>query len=52
MFTVAPTRTSAGISLIFNYLINEIAKYVTSHSIGGHRNVTSRDKDGGGVNNS
>ena len=29
-FNVAPTRTRAGISLICDYLINEIAKYVTS----------------------
>jgi hypothetical protein len=30
-FDVAPTRTRARISLICDNLINEIAKYVTSH---------------------
>ena len=38
----------------FNLIISrcKIAKYVTSHWVGGLRNVTTCDKDGGGVKKS
>ena len=46
---IAPTRTRAGISLICDYLINCNVCDVT---LGRRdlRNVTTCDKDGGGVN--
>ena len=46
-FDAAPARTRAGISLICDYLINCKICDVTLY--GGLRNVTTCDKDGGGV---
>ena len=48
---VAPTRTRAGISLICDYLINRRICDVTLVR-GDLRNVTTSDKDGGGVKKS
>ena len=47
-FDVAPTRTRAQISLICDYLINCKICDVTLDG-GDLRNVTTCDKDGGGV---
>ena len=46
---VAPTLTRAGISLICDYLINCKICNVTLGRGGGPRNVTTCEKDGGGI---
>ena len=51
-FDVAPTRTCAGISLICDYLINFKICDVTLSGGGDLRNVTTCDKDEGGVKKS
>ena len=49
-FDVAPTRTRAGISLIWDYLI-KCKIFDVTLGRGDLRNVTTCDKDGGGVKN-
>ena len=49
-FDVAPTRTRAEIPLICDYLLN--CKICDVTLVRGLRNVTTCDKDGGGVTKS